>query len=143
MIPIQGNVIRAYCAISYTLLHLRKMTIWQKTCPKRIYFPDDLLRPRHCATMHHDADETSRSLIKLLSYLLFQAEEGRAQPAKAVNGQQQKWVSSYVPYGEYPAGKATVAIEDDGAQESTSNGVDAKWKKNYVPFDEEKREAKE
>ncbi len=42
-----------------------------------------------------------------------------------------------MPYGEYPAGKATVTIEDDG-KDSTSNGVEAKWKKNYVPYEEEK-----
>ena len=68
----------------------------------------------------------------------FQAEEGRAAPGEKP-GSQQKWVSNYVPYGDFPAGKASSATEDETAaakDASTSNGVDPKWTKNYVPFKE-------
>ena len=69
----------------------------------------------------------------------FQAEEGRAAPGEKP-GAQQKWVSNYVPYGDFPGGKASsAATEDETAaakDASTSNGVEQKWTKNYVPFKE-------
>ena len=90
--------------------------------------------------MYYHADGMTFNAPKKCYNSSFQAEEGRAAPGEKP-GSQQKWVSNYVPYGDFPAGKASsAATEDETAaaakDASTSNGVDPKWTKNYVPFKE-------
>ena len=71
----------------------------------------------------------------------FHAEEGKAKKSSsapnsnAKGGSNDKWVSNYVPYGEYPKGES--AGDDAGPEQS--NG-DAAWKKNYVAYSEETEE---
>ena len=64
------------------------------------------------------------------------AEEGKsksvsnaAAPGGAKGGD--KWVSNYVPYGEYPKGESRAEDEVDATK-------DAAWKKNYVAYEEDK-----
>lgn len=72
----------------------------------------------------------------------------------------EKWVKNYVPYEDYPDGKAadTVTVESDttgeekrreeekGEKENKDEGEgekgekDEKWKENYVPHNEEDKE---
>ena len=75
------------------------------------------------------------------------AEEGKSKSATAAQtssskpgGSKDKWVSNYVPYGDYPSGgSATSSSEEQSApeQSATANGgADAAWKKNYVAYEE-------
>ena len=68
----------------------------------------------------------------------FSAEEGKAGQNK------EKWVSNYVPYGDYPDGSKAItgnsvsseqtAVTVESEVQPHVNG-DAKWKKNYVPYE--------
>merc|ERR1712131_371245 len=67
------------------------------------------------------------------------AEKGPAEK------EEDKWVKNYVPYDEYPAGKAdTISVENEGEQkrrveekgEKETEEKEEKWKENYVPYEE-------
>ena len=59
-------------------------------------------------------------------------------------GSKEKWVSNYVPYGEYPAGKGGEGGsggEAPAQQNISSTNGETKWKKNYVAYQEEQEGA--
>ena len=50
-----------------------------------------------------------------------------------------KWVSNYVPYGDYPDGKKVIGettTTSVSVADEKQNGIE-KWQKNYVPYEEE------
>lgn len=55
---------------------------------------------------------------------------------KSVTGGDVKWVSNYVPYGDFPKGTNNAVNSVDIVDEKKQNGVE-KWQKNYVPYEEE------
>merc|ERR1711962_1240424 len=69
----------------------------------------------------------------------YDAEKG---PDAGEKKEEDKWVKNYVPYDEYPAGKAdTISVENEGEQkrrvdEKGEKESEEKWKENYVPYEE-------
>ena len=53
----------------------------------------------------------------------------------SAGGNTEKWVSNYVPYGDFPAGSGGSGGEAPQQQQQQQNG-EASWKKNYVPYKE-------
>ena len=67
-------------------------------------------------------------------------------------GKEEKWVKNYVPYDEYPDGRAdSVTVEAEGEHKrreeekgekedkdnkDNKDEKDEKWKENYVPYEE-------
>ena len=72
----------------------------------------------------------------------FDAEKGPDTSAAGEKKEEDKWVKNYVPYDEYPAGKAdTISVENEGEQkrrveEKGEKESEEKWKENYVPYEE-------
>ena len=82
------------------------------------------------------------------AYIAEQAASGnKGSGGSSGVGTDQKWVSNYVPYGEYPKGSTNGAVTTYSVEHETAagNGVsngDNKWQKNYVPYEEEDQREK-
>merc|ERR1711962_651806 len=74
--------------------------------------------------------------------------ENKAFDATEKGEKEEKWVKNYVPYDQYPEGKAdTVTVEsettgeekrreEEKGEKGEGDQKDEKWKENYVPYEE-------
>jgi len=83
-----------------------------------------------------------------------EGKENHAFDAEKGEGKEEKWVKNYVPYDEYPDGRAdSVTVEAEGEQkrrdeekgekENKDDVKDEKWKANYVPYEKEEEAEEE